>query len=178
MVRVQAQAFATSDAGDRVLAAGDPVFFGERLLTGPGARLEIVFADQTSLTLGENAAMEMDAFVYDGTGGAMTMNVLAGAFAFTTGLIGQNNHDDVLVTTPVSTIGIRGTRFWGGPIDEAYGVLILEGAVEIATRGGSVVLDEVGEGTSIASAEAAPSEAKLWGEDKKARAFATIRFDE
>ncbi len=178
VARVQNEAFASSAAGDRVLQGGDAIFFGERVLTGAGARLEIVFVDGTSLTLGENAAMEIDAFVFDGSGGTMALDLLSGAFAFTTGLIGQNDHDDVIVTTPVSTIGIRGTSFWGGPIDDAYGVLILDGAVEVVTTGGSVLLDEVGQGTSIAGPGAVPSAVKSWGEDKKARALATIAFDE
>lgn len=175
--RVQGEAYALGDE-ERALAEGAAINFGERVMTGPDARLEITFVDETSLTLGANAVMQMDEFVFDGTGGTMALDMLAGAFAFTTGLIGQNDHADVSVTTPVSTIGIRGTTFWGGPLDDAYGVLILDGAVVVRTRGGEVVLDEVGEGTSIASADAAPGEVKLWPEDKTARAFATIAFDE
>lgn len=176
--RVQNESYALTDAGERRLAAGDAIHLGERVFTGPGARIEIVFVDETSLTLGENAVMQMDTLVFDGTGGTMALDMLSGAFAFTTGLIGQNDHEDVVVTTPVSTIGIRGTTFWGGPIDDAYGVLILEGVIVVTTRGGAVVLDEVGEGTSITSADAAPGEVRLWPEDKTARAFATIAFDE
>lgn len=176
--RVQNESYALTDGGERRLAAGDPIHLDERVITGPDARIEIVFVDETSLTLGADAVMQMDTLVFDGTGGTMALDMLSGAFAFTTGLIGQNDHEDVVVTTPVSTIGIRGTTFWGGPIDDAYGVLILDGAVVVTTRGGAVVLDEVGEGTSIASADAAPGEVKLWPEDKTARALATIAFDE
>lgn len=176
--RVQNESYALTDDGERRLATGDPVHLGERVITGPDARIEIVFLDDTSLTLGANAVMQMDTLVFDGTGGTMELDMLSGAFAFTTGLIGQNDHEDVVVTTPVSTIGIRGTTFWGGPIDDAYGVLILDGAIVVTTRGGAVVLDEVGEGTAIVSPDDAPGEVKMWPEEKTARAFATIAFDE
>ena len=176
--RVQNESYALADDGERRLAAGDAIHLGERVITGPDARIEIVFVDETSLTLGANAVMQMDTLVFDGTGGTMALDMLSGAFAFTTGLIGKNDPENVVVATPVSTIGIRGTTFWGGPIDDAYGVLILDGAIVVTTRGGAVVLDDVGEGTSIASPDAAPGEVKLWPEDKTARAFATIAFDE
>jgi hypothetical protein len=179
VVRVQNRAVASSSTtGDRVLKTGDAIYLDDLVSTGDQARLEIIFVDRTNLTLGANAAYQMSELSFDGSGGSMTLDVLAGAFAFATGDIGRNNHQDVLVTTPVATIGIRGTLFWGGPIDDAYGVLVLEGAVEVTTPGGSVVLDQAGEGTRIAGQGAVPDAAKLWSEEKKARALATIAFSD
>ena len=175
--RVQNFAAATTGLDDRILAVGDPIYRDDRVFTGADARLELSFVDQTSLTLGADAALDIGSFVFDGSGGEACWNMLAGAFAMTTGLIGKNDPQRVVVTTPVSTIGIRGTTFWGGEIDsELYGVLILDGAVDVMTRAGTVTLDDVGEGTKINMQTGVPSEPNTWGEGLVAQAVATITF--
>jgi hypothetical protein len=83
---------------------------------------------------------------------------------------------DVTVTTPVATVGIRGTDFWGGPIDDQFGVLLIEGAVSVSNAAGEQVLDTPGEGTNIAAPGAAPGEITFWPQDKVTRAFATVTF--
>ncbi len=175
--RVQNFAAATIGANDRILAVGDPIYLDDRVFTGADARLELTFKDQTSLTLGADAALDVDSFVFDGSGGEAGWNMLAGAFAMTTGLIGKNDPQSVVVTTPVSTIGIRGTTFWGGPVDsELYGVLILDGAVDVKTPAGTVTLDEVGEGTKINMQTGVPSDPNTWGDGLVAQAMASITF--
>jgi len=177
--RVQNFAAATACGQDRILSAGDPIFANDRVLTGDAARLELAFADGTSLTMGADAALDIESYVYDGTGGEANWSILSGAFAMSTGQIGKNNPEDLVVVTPVSTIGIRGTTFWGGAIDaDTYGVLILDGAVEVTTADGAVILDDVGEGTKISFDGGAPSQAKIWGEALVAQAAATIAFEE
>ena len=179
VVRLQNFASATTNLSDRVLNVGDPIFRNDRVFTGPDARLELSFVDETSLTLGGDATIEISSFVFDGTGGKAGWEMLAGAFAMTTGLIGKNNPENVAITTPVSTIGIRGTSFWGGPINaEQYGVLILDGAVIVTTAVGSVTLDDVGEGTKIDTATGLPSLPNAWSDDLVAQAVASITFAE
>ena len=175
--RVQNFAAATTASNDRILAVGGPVYLNDRLFTGVDARLELSFKDETSLTLGADAALDIDSFVFDGNGGEAGWTMLAGAFAMTTGLIGKSDPQRVVITTPVSTIGIRGTRFWGGPVDsELYGVLILDGAVDVKTRVGTVTLDDVGEGTKINTQTGVLSDPKTWGEGLVAQAMAAIAF--
>lgn len=175
--RVQNFAAATTASNDRILAVGDPIYLNDRVLTGVDARLKLSFTDETSLTLGADAALDIDNFVFDGNSGEAGWNMLAGAFAMTTGLIGKNDLQRVVVTTPVSTIGIRGTSFWGGPVDsELYGVLILDGAVDVKTHVGTVTLDDVGEGTKINTQTGVLSDPKTWGEGLVARAMEAIAF--
>lgn len=175
--RVQNFAAATTASNDRILAVGDPIYLNDRVLTGVDARLELSFTDETSLALGADAALDIDNFVFDGNGGEAGWNMLAGAFAMTTGLIGKNDPQRVVVNTPVSTIGIRGTSFWGGPVDsELYGVLILDGAVDVKTRVGVVTLDDVGEGTKINTQTGVLSDPKTWGEGLVAQAMEAITF--
>lgn len=54
---------------------------------------------------------------------------------------------------------MRGTEFWGGPINAKYGVLLLEGEVTVSNQAGSVTLSAPGQGTDIASR--LPSEESL-----------------
>jgi hypothetical protein len=74
------------------------------------------------------------------------------------------------------TLGVRGTDVWGGPIDRRYGVLLLEGVVEVTNAAGSVVLRTPGEGTNIAAPGTAPGAVTRWPGDKVARALATVSF--
>src|SRR5687767_10798383 len=47
------------------VASGDPIFLGDQVTTGVEGRLQIMLADETVFTIGPNAAMTIDTFVYD-----------------------------------------------------------------------------------------------------------------
>ena len=80
---------------------------------------------------------------------------------------------DVSVTTPVAVVGIRGTEFWGGPIDDqALGVFLIEGSVSVSNGAGQQILNLPGQGTNIA----APGPVTFWPPDKVGRAIATVTF--
>jgi hypothetical protein len=84
---------------------------------------------------------------------------------------------DVNVTTPAAAIGIRGTEFWAGPIDnQALGVLLVEGVVRVSNAAGAQILNRPGQGTNIARPGAAPGPVTLWPQDKVNRAIATVTF--
>ena len=78
------------------------------------------------------------------------------------------------MSTPVADIGVRGTEFWGGPIEGQYGVLLLGGKVTVSNQAGSVTLSAPGQGTDIPSPLDAPGAVKPWGTDKIARAVASV----
>jgi hypothetical protein len=176
--RVQNSAWALSTGTNRSLEPGSPVYTDDVLSTGNGARLEVVFADGTSLTLGQNAVIEVDGYAYEpeSESGSAAWDILSGAFLMVTGQIAKSSPEDVSIRTPVAYVGIRGTEFWAGLIDDGYGVLVLEGIIEVTSPGGSVMLDMVGEGTMIAEPGAAPSDPIIWGDGKKARALEAVSF--
>lgn len=97
------------------LTAGDSIQSGDILQTGPGASLGVVFADNTTLSLGEQGRMVVDEFVFDPKAniGAMNVNVVQGVFTFVSGEIAKLGPDLMTVYTPVATIGIRGTKVAG-----------------------------------------------------------------
>jgi len=153
------------------LAAGATVYLDEKITTGADARLAVTFADGTTLTIGEKANITLDQFVYAAGGVNKFHATVIGAFRFISG-----SHDatrEASITTAVATIGIRGTDFWGGPIDNAAGVVLLDGAVTVTTAGGSVDLDAANSGVDIAGPTLTVTN---WTEDKRQRALATVTF--
>lgn len=128
--------------------------------------------------MGENARLVIDAFVYHPAGGIDRLIVsAAGPFRFVSASLPRRPASTVRVETPVALIGVRGTDFWGGPIDGSYGVFLLEGAVTVSNSAGEAVLDEPGEGVNIDGLGVAPGPVTIWPEDKAARALATVTFN-
>ena len=57
------------------------------------------------------AALEKFAFNADSQKGGMTVSVVKGTLSMISGLLVKTNPDQVLIKTPTSTAGIRGTYF-------------------------------------------------------------------
>ena len=140
--KVQNAAQVISASGPAAAVIGTEVRMKDELRTGPDARLQVTFRDNTVLTLGENARLIVDRYVYEperGIGEA-ALKVASGAFLFATGRMKSLKDKNILVSTPLATIGVRGTEFWGGPIDGQYGVFLIEGEITVTSQGGSVTL--------------------------------------
>ena len=183
--RQKGTASRSTAGGTSDLVQGGRVFVGDEISTGPGARLLIRFDDQSKLTLGENARITIDQFLYAPSGGSrQVLAIVRGVFRFATGQIGKLVPRDVAFTTPVATVGIRGTEFLGGELtvgmpagESHYGFQITEGAIEVTSPGGSVVLDEPGEGTFLPLDRiAAPTPVRQWTEAEAAEAEAALAF--
>ncbi|RYB01926.1 FecR family protein [Lichenibacterium ramalinae] len=175
--KAQGQVEASQAGVPRDLAVAAPVLFGDRLRTGPAARLEAKLADGTVLTLGEKGRLTVDKFVYDPDrdGGRLALTVKSGAFLFVGGRIEGPTGGHVDIHTPVGTLGVRGTTVWGGHIDGGFGVLVLSGEVSLKTPRGTVTMRK-GQGTMVYDGKA-PSGAAPWPDDRVNRAVATISFD-
>jgi hypothetical protein len=145
--RVQNQA----QVGDTTAVVGVPVHMNDRLRTGVNARLEVTFNDNSKLTLGENANVAIDRYVYNPakSSGELALNASRGALRFAGGGIEKLQKKTVTVSTPAAAMAVRGTDFWAGPIDGQYGVLLLKGNVRVSNRAGAVTLDRPGRGTDI-----------------------------
>jgi hypothetical protein len=160
----------------RTLADGADVHRREQLWTGAGGRLQVALIDGGAVNLGENARLTLDDFVLPGDGaGRLLLRSLSGAFRFVGGAIDKASPGAVRIETPVAILIVRGTDFFAGPIDGAYGVFVFHGRVDVATAAGSVSLTD-GEGTSITRSSAAPGAVKRWGADKIARAETLVGF--
>lgn len=176
--RIQGEASGTQGGTTKALALDASVFLDEVVSTGEEARLEVTFTDGTQLTLGEKAELTLDTFVFDPAAGTGTVKFgVVGAFRFISGQASKLASADVSITTPVATVGIRGTEFWGGPIDDqSLGVFLIDGEVSVANAAGEQVLSEPGQGTNIGAPGAAPGPVTFWPQDKVDRAIATVTF--
>ncbi|MBT3396132.1 MAG: hypothetical protein HN423_03000 [Alphaproteobacteria bacterium] len=107
------------------------MFRNEVVTTLVAGALQIEFIDGTIFQLGEDARMVLDELVYDPvTGdGNLAVSLLEGVFRIVSGAIPAGNF---LVTTPVATIGIRGTDFEVAVDDLGITtVSVFEGEVEV-----------------------------------------------
>src|SRR5262245_58897818 len=108
------------------------------------------FGDDTVLTLGGNAILVIDRYVYDPdqNAGETLIQTTKGAFLFASGRIKGLKQHNITVSTPVAEIGVRGTQFWGGPLDK-YGVLVLEGEITVSNEASKVQLYAAGKRTDV-----------------------------
>jgi len=173
--KVQAQVDATQAGQKRAMAMGSEVYFKDVCHSGQDARLQATLKDGTQLTLGANATMVVDEFVYNPlpfTSGALSVRITKGAFLFVGGKVEDKTGAKVKIQTPIGTLGVRGTTVWGGPIDNGYGVIVLNGEVTVTTRTGTVVLRQ-GQGTMVFG-QGRPQSPRAWPADRMRRAVASI----
>lgn len=97
-----------SGSDSRSLSVGSGVFTNERIRTRDASSAQLLFLDKTSLSIGPNADLQLDRFVYNPQRGSgrVVLNAAQGAFRFITG---SQNPTSYSIKTPVATIGIRGT---------------------------------------------------------------------
>ena len=89
---------------------------GDKLITGAGSRVLLQAADGSAIKLGENASMEISnlARQHDDKGVfTALLDVVKGAFRFTTAKIAKLRPREVTVRVAGATVGIRGTDVWG-----------------------------------------------------------------
>ncbi len=93
---------------ERVLHVGVDVQANEIVTTGANDRAHLLFLDGSSLTVGPQARLTIDRFVYDpnSKSGALAINASQGVFRFVGGKISKTA--PVTVTTPSATLTIRG----------------------------------------------------------------------
>lgn len=154
----------------------DQVNLNDSIETGPGSRAFILLIDDTELTVGDDALLTIDEYYFDeedDSANKGVYSILRGAFLYTSGLIAKKETPDVTVNTQYATIGIRGTSFWGGIVDDEYGVLVTEGRVTVQTERGRIYVDK-GQGTFLRSKTSIPSRASAWSPEKTDRAVQTI----
>ena len=113
------------------------VFSGETVSTPEAGSTKLVFQDSTELNVGANSTVVLDHFVYDpgSRTGDASINFTKGIFRFVTGDI--QNKSNVKLTTPTTSLTIRGTDFKLIVNDAGTIVAVTKGAVEIKPCGGT-----------------------------------------
>jgi hypothetical protein len=96
-------------AAPRGLVLGQEVVFNERITTGPEGQTQILFVDQSTMSVGPRSDMVIDEFVYDPNAGTgkLAASLTRGVFRFVGGKLSKQDNA-VTMQTPSATIGIRG----------------------------------------------------------------------
>jgi hypothetical protein len=90
------------------LAIGQNVVRNEKISTFNKGQVQLIFSDQSTLTLGENSEIVIDEFVYDPQkqAGSMTATVTTGVLRYVGGKISKKS--DVSFLTPSGVVTVRG----------------------------------------------------------------------
>jgi hypothetical protein len=112
------------------LAVGSRVFQNEKITTGAESLAQLMFLDETTLSVGPKSEVTLDKFVFNPSqgGGSAVFSATKGAFRFITGSQDPRNYT---IKTPVATIGVRGT------IVDCF--LVAGGLVCIVEEGSAIV---------------------------------------
>ena len=179
------EVWVTRADGTRVqLQAGDQVYQGDSIETGPKGAIGVLLADETTFSMGEASSMVLDEMVYDPAtqNGSLNVSVVQGVFTFVSGQVAKTDPDAMKIDTPVATIGIRGTQV-GIEIPPAgegdmQVVLMQEadgfvGEVVIENNTGQVVMNQGGDFVSIPSYDSQASQRGHMSDDDIVERHAT-----
>ena len=89
------------------LNVGDPIYFGDTISTNEGGKSQILFIDQTVMTVGSNTELTIDEFVYDAIEWKIIVYIKSGSVKILTGKISEKNPENLVVETPAGTIGTK-----------------------------------------------------------------------
>ena len=142
----------------------------DAIVTGADSRLMIRLRDQSMLTVGANAALNVDRFVIDTEAepAGVLVSLVRGAFRFVSGSRGAEQ-ERTAFRTPTATIGIRGTIIEAavgtealelldgetgtpGPADDpeqAAVIVLVEGEIEIEVDGVRRIVREPGQAVAV-----------------------------
>jgi hypothetical protein len=158
------------DSGWRPSVVNGAVHQADAIVTGDASRLSIALLDQSVLTVGSNASLTVDRFVFDTEADAagVLVSLVQGAFRFVSGTRGAEP-ERVAFRTPTATIGIRGTIIEAAVGSEAVDLLdsdggtpvpgddpeqtalivLVEGEIEIEVDGQRRIVSEPGQAVAV-----------------------------
>ena len=134
------------------VASGEDVVMGDAVSTRTKSRLQIMLLDQTAITMGENASLVIDEFVYDpeNADSALSASLAQGAFRLVTGGVARSNPEGTRVRLPSAVLTIRGTTTEGN-CDSTGCIVVLSGTGDQNSAGKkpSQVLIESDKGSKV-----------------------------
>jgi hypothetical protein len=133
-------------------------------------RVRIDFVDDTRVDVTENSRLVIDEFVYDTKQktGSLSLKASLGTIRYASGQIAKNSKQNVTVSTPSATIGIRGTDF-AMIVDEIGGSMItllpscdtsgmcVVGEIVVESDVGQVIMNQAFQTTMVSSSGTPPS---------------------
>ena len=144
------------------------VFSYDTVKTGNG-KVGIEFIDATRVDVTEHSKLIIDEFVYDPNSGTGKLSLKAklGTVRYASGQIAKNSKQNVKITTPTATIGVRGTDFTM-TIDEIGSSTIIllpscdtngncfVGEISVESDAGQVILNQAFQATVVDTVASRP----------------------
>ena len=133
-VVIQNEVLRGAEAATTAMSVGDAVLRNDTVQTGAYSAARFVMADSTNLSLGPNAKIRIDRSVFNDEHSYrdIAINMTSGAFRWVTGHSDKNAYK---ITTPLATIGIRGTILDVLSQRGQTTVVLQEGAASVCTLG-------------------------------------------
>ena len=117
--------------GARNLRVKDAVYRNEEISAASKSHGELELSDGSKIIVGENSVVLLDDFVVGDSGfKSGTIKVVKGAFRF---ISGRSKKGTFTVTTPLATIGVRGTFFDVYVGDGKETIVLFHGEVSVCT---------------------------------------------
>lgn len=86
---------------------------GDRIVTAADGAVGITLRDNTLLSAGPNATLDLRKFAFNPTthAGVLDASLKRGTLSVISGKIAKANPDGMVISTPSTTLGVRGTEF-------------------------------------------------------------------
>jgi hypothetical protein len=145
----------TLGSAQRPLKIGDVVSQNERIRTGADSTAQLLFRDETTLSMGPDSVVVLDKAVYDPRTrtGEVTMRAVTGAFRFVSGSSPSNNYK---IQTHSGTIGVRGTILDVEVIGQLILAITREGSAEYCQSPGNCIMINAGQYIVLSGGVATP----------------------
>src|SRR5262245_31961184 len=121
------------------LVPGMELRAGDRIVSGDGARVLLKLSEGSVVKLGENGTLRVVELQPGRELFKGALEVLQGAFRFTTDIVQKTRKREVSVRISTVTVGLRGTDFWGRSRADLQIVCLIEGAIEVGAAGEQAV---------------------------------------
>ena len=149
----------SADNTRRDLFVKAPVFISDTLATGKRGRLQILFDDDTIISMGPDSTLMLRDYHWEGEAmpGRIETEVKEGFFKIMGGRIAKESPENFKTRTGVATIGIRGSVYALSYLDETLQVVFLGGTgIDVVNDKGRVAILKPGFGTTVFERNTAP----------------------
>lgn len=145
----------------RTLQRRSPIFTQDTVTTDNTSTAEIVFSDNSLLTLRADSTIKIDQYQFGKNvapeKSTFVASVVKGGFRTITGIIPKNNAQNYKVNTPVATIAVEGTAYAVYYKGQLY-VKYFSGRPCIKNSAGTLCLDPKAEYAKVTSSETVPEQ--------------------
>lgn len=140
-------------SAERPLAIKSPVYQSDILKTGSNGRLQIMFTDNSIISLGGGSEMKIAEYRWQPgqKDGALKTRIKEGTFRVMGGALAKDAPQNFKTETPTATIGIRGSMYAGVTTPNTLSVVFQGGkGIEVYNERGKITITVPGFGSRVA----------------------------